>query len=267
MTYQSVVLEREEGVALLSLNRPDKLNGMDVDMADELTSAVDAAGADPEARVLVITGKGRAFCAGGDLDSSMYDIRDPQELESIVLKFGRVAMALRNMPKPVIAMVNGAAVGGGFGLALAADIRIASEKARLGHAYLNIGVQSDTGAIYFLGALLGPAKAAELIFSGRILDAAEAERIGLVNRVLPAERLEAETMKMARKMARGPQLAMGLAKKALYQSLTLTMAEAVELEARGHVLTMLSDDMAEGIAAFKEKRAPRFPSTWGRKNA
>lgn len=263
MKYRSVILERKQGVAWIILNRPEKLNGMDLDMADELISASCEVAEDPETKVVVITGKGRAFCAGGDLSSSMYEIRDPQTLERIVLKFGRVAMNLRNMPKPVLAMVNGAAVGGGFGLALAADIRVASENARLGHAYLNIGVQSDTGAIYFLSHLVGVAKAAELIFMGKIVDAQEAEKIGLVNRVVPAERLESETAQMAEKLANGPALAMGLAKKTLYQSLTLNLAEAIELEARGHVLTMISEDMAEGIAAFKGKRSPRFPSTLG----
>jgi 2-(1,2-epoxy-1,2-dihydrophenyl)acetyl-CoA isomerase len=264
MNYESVLLEREKGVTRISLNRPEKLNGMDLEMADELISAIGEAAEDPKTKVVVITGKGRAFCAGGDLSSSMYAVKDPQELERIVLKFGQVAMTLRNMPKPVLAMVNGAAVGGGFGLALAADIRIASENARLGHAYLNIGVQSDTGSIYFLSHLIGVAKAAELIFTGKIVDAEEAEKIGLVNHLVSPERLEAETTEMAVKLANGPALAMMLAKKLLYQSLTLNIAEAIELEARGHVLTMLSEDMSEGIAAFKEKRVPRFPSAMGK---
>jgi len=266
MEHKFIILERIEGVATITLNRPEKLNGIDLAMCRELILVTEELATDPEVRVVIFTGKGRAFCAGGDLDSSMYDVKDPHQLKEIIYMFGQVALNLRNMPKPVIAMVNGVAAGGGLGLALAADIIIASDKARLGHAYLNIGVQSDTGAIYFLPRLIGTAKAAELIFTGKIIDAAEAERIGLVNRVVLAENLVAETMELASKLAKGPTLAMALAKKSLYQCLTMDLASAIEFEARGHVMTMLSEDMTEGIAAFKEKRTPHFPSTMGTKD-
>lgn len=261
MKYNSIILERSEGVATVTLNRPERLNAMDQATITGLLAAIEELTRDPEVKVVVLTGKGKAFCVGGDLDTPMYDIKDPSELGGLILMLGKIVLSIRNMPKPVISMVNGAAVGGGFGLALAADIIIASDKARLGHVYLNIGVQSDTGAIYFLPRLIGVSRAAELIFTGKVIDAAEAERIGLVNRVVPAERLEAETMELAAKLAKGPSLAMGLAKKSLYQCLTMDLASALEFEARGHVMTMLSEDMTEGIAAFKEKRAPAFPST------
>jgi 2-(1,2-epoxy-1,2-dihydrophenyl)acetyl-CoA isomerase len=162
------------------------------------------------------------------------------------------------MLKPAIAMVNGVAVGAGFSFALACDIIMASDRARFGHVYLNIGVQSDCGATYFLPRLIGVARACELIFTGNIIDAAEAERIGLVNRVVPAEELETGTMELALSLTKGPALAMGLAKKSIYQGLTMDLASAIEFETRAHVITMISDDMTEGITAFKEKRTPKF---------
>jgi len=265
MNYQSIILEQNNGVAVIRLNRPEKMNGMNQLMCEELLRATEAVAADSDVRVLVITGRGKAFCAGGDLESSMYDIKDAVVMKRLIMDFGRISLNLRNMGKPVIAMVNGAAAGGGFGLALAADIIIASETARLGHVYVNIGAQSDFGAIYFLPRLVGLAKAAELVFTGKVITAQEAERIGLVNRVVPADQLEAETMKMAARIAAGPSLAIGLAKKALYKCFTMDAGSAVEYEADGHLLTMLSDDMKEGIAAFKEKRAPVFPSNRGAK--
>ena len=162
------------------------------------------------------------------------------------------------MPKPVIAMLNGAAVGAGLSFVLACDIIIASDKARVGTVYQNLGVMSDAGATYFLPRLVGVSKACELIFTGEIIDAQEAERIGLFNRVVPAEELESKTMELALNLARKSPLAMGTAKKSIYQALTMDVATAIEFEARAHTLTMLTDDMHEGIAAFKEKRAPQF---------
>jgi 2-(1,2-epoxy-1,2-dihydrophenyl)acetyl-CoA isomerase len=188
----------------------------------------------------------------------IYDLKDPDKMAEVVNKFGQVSLNLRNMPKPVIAMVNGVAVGAGFSFALACDIIIASDKARFGHVYLNIGVQSDAGATYFLPRLIGVSRACELIFSGDIIDAKEAERIGIVNRVVPATELETRTMEFALKLTEKPALAMGMVKKSLYQGLTMDLATAIEFETRGHIMTMISDDMKEGISALKEKRAPKF---------
>ena len=258
MGYKSILLKRESGVATIVMNRPGKMNGVDQEMCKELVAATEEVARDAEVRVVILTGTGKAFCAGGDLDSTIYDIKDPQELRDIILSFGQVSINLRNMLKPAIAMVNGVAVGAGFSFALACDIIMASDRARFGHVYLNIGVQSDCGATYFLPRLIGVARACELIFTGNIIDAAEAERIGLVNRVVPAEELETGTMELALSLTKGPALAMGLAKKSIYQGLTMDLASAIEFETRAHVITMISDDMTEGIAAFKEKRTPKF---------
>ncbi len=258
MGYKSILLKRESGVATIVMNRPGKMNGVDQEMCKELVAATEEVARDAEVRVVILTGTGKAFCAGGDLDSTIYDIKDPQELRDIILSFGQVSINLRNMLKPAIAMVNGVAVGAGFSFALACDIIMASDRARFGHVYLNIGVQSDGGATYFLPRLIGVARACELIFTGNIIDAAEAERIGLVNRVVPAEELETGTMELALSLTKGPALAMGLAKKSIYQGLTMDLASAIEFETRAHVITMISDDMTEGITAFKEKRTPKF---------
>jgi len=181
MGYKAIKVINEEGVATIILNRPEKMNALDLESVRELLRAIEEIGADETVRVVVLTGEGRAFCAGGDLTSQMYDITNPEELRKIIIEFGKVPINLRNLPKPVISAVNGAAVGVGLGFALSADIIIASEEARFGHAYANIGLMSDGGAIYFLPRLIGVSRACELMFTGKIIDAKEAERIGLVN--------------------------------------------------------------------------------------
>lgn len=258
MAYKTIIVETKDKVAKITLNKPDKMNGVDQDMCRELVCATEEVGQDRDVRAVIITGSGKAFCAGGDLSSSMYDVKDPKELNDIILMFGQVSININAMEKPTIAMVNGAAVGAGLSFALACDMRIASDKARFGHVYLNIGVQSDAGGTYFLPRLVGVARACELVFTGKVIDAAEAERIGLVNKVVPAEELESETTKLAAQLARSSALAIGMAKKSIYRGLTMELPTAIEFEARAHTLTMISDDMTEGIAAFKEKRQPNF---------
>jgi 2-(1,2-epoxy-1,2-dihydrophenyl)acetyl-CoA isomerase len=253
-----IILEREAEVATITLNRPETMNAIDKQMIEELVAATEEVQDDPEVKVVILTGRGKGFCAGGDLDSPIYDLTDPGELSAVVLMFGKVSLNLRNMPKPVIAMVNGVAAGAGFSFVLACDIIIASHRARFAHAYLNIGVQSDAGATYFLPRIVGVSRACELIFSGEIIDAREAERIGLVNRVVPAAELGDRTMELALKLTQKPSLAIGMAKKSIHQGLTMDLATAIEFEARAHTMTMLSDDMKEGVAAFKEKRSPQF---------
>jgi len=258
MKYNSILTTLDSGVLKIIMNEAKKMNSVSEEMCRELIQATGEAASDPMARVVILGGSGKAFCAGGDLGSPIYDIKDPMKMNQIIMMFGQVSLNLRNMAKPSIAMVNGVAVGAGLGFALACDMRIAADNARFGHVYVNIGVQSDAGCTYSLPRLIGVAKACEMIFTGEIIDASQAEKIGLVNRVVPAADLEAETMKIAAKIARGPAFAIGMAKKSIYQGLTMDFASAVELEARAHTLTMLSDDMTEGIAAFKEKRQAKY---------
>ena len=256
--YKAIILKKEAGVATIIFNQPEKMNAMNEELIGELIPATENVQNDPEIKVMILTGSGRVFSAGGDLDSSVYDLKDPGELSELIFKFGQFSLTLKNMPKPVIAMVNGVAAGSGFSFVLACDIIIASDKARFGHIYQNIGIQSDGGASYFLPRIIGVHKACELIFSGDVIDAHEAERIGLVNRVVPAEDLEEKTMEFALKLTGKSPFAMGMAKKSIYQGLDMDLTTALESEARGHTLTMLSDNMQEGIAAFKEKRTPKF---------
>lgn len=258
--YKAIILKRESGIATIILNRPEKMNAIDSEMIEELVAATEEVRDDPAVRVVVLTGAGRGFCAGGDLDSPIYETKDPAELSAVILRFGQVSLNLRNCAKPVIAMVNGVAVGAGFSFMLACDVIFASDKARFGHGYLNIGVQSDAGASYFLPRMIGVPRACELIFTSDIIDADEAERIGLVNHIVPANELEAKVMEFATKLAKSSALAIGMAKKTLYQGLTMDLSTAIEFEARSHVMTMISDDMKEGISALKGKRPPQFES-------
>jgi len=258
MDYQTIKVIKEEGVATILLNRPEKMNALNMEAIKELLRATEEVGADETVRVVVLTGAGCAFCAGGDLTSKMYDVINPAEVRKIIIEFGKVPLNLRNMPKPVIAAVNGPAVGVGLGFALAADIIIASEEARFGHVYANIGLMSDGGSIYFLPRLIGVAKACELMFTGKVIDAKEAEKIGLVNQVVPADRLEIVVKELALRLANGPAMAIALQKISLYQGLTMDLPTAIEWEARAMSLCMLSEDMKEGVKAYREKRAPVF---------
>lgn len=258
MEYEAITVKKEEGVTTITLNRPETMNVVTDRLIEELVQVTGDLAGDESVKVVVITNAGRAFCAGADLNSNIFKITNPVEMWKVVTEVGKIPLNFRNMPKPVIAAVNGVAVGAGLGIALSADIIIASDKSRFGHAYRNIGLMSDAGSIYFLPRLIGVARACELIFTGKIIDAAEAERIGLINHVVPADQLEAEVSKLAGKLAKGPSATMGMAKMSLYQGMGMDLPTALEWEARAHTLTMLAEDMQAGIKAFKEKTEPLF---------
>jgi len=258
MEYKEIILKKEEGIATITLNRPEKLNAATDRMLEELLDAIGDVGQDDSLRVVVLTGAGRGFCAGIDLDHRLFRATTSVEGKKILEPFGRVSYSLRNLPKPVIASVNGIAAGGGCGWALACDIRIASENARFTQAFVNVGLHPDCGCIYFVPQLVGVAKACELIFTGDIIDAEEAERIGLVNRVVPADQLEAATRELASRIAKGPPIALRLAKASIYQGLGMDLASVLEMEASALSVCLLTQDCKEGRAAIKEKRAPQF---------
>jgi enoyl-CoA hydratase/carnithine racemase len=253
--------EPEDGVLLLRINRPDRMNSMTVEMFGEIRAAARAL-RDCRARALVVTGAGdRAFCAGFDL----------AEIEVITrmavgefLRFEELATgglaAIRELPFPVIAAVNGAAVGGGMSLALAADIRLASPAAKFSAAFVKIGLSAgELGTSWQLTRLVGPGRAAEIAYTARIVDAAEAQRIGLVNRVVPAADLLDEALAMARRIAGNSPGGVRLSKRALQRNQEITSyAAAIELENRGQALLTRGADMPEALAAFKDKREPRF---------
>jgi 2-(1,2-epoxy-1,2-dihydrophenyl)acetyl-CoA isomerase len=256
--YKDIILKKEEGVAIITLNRPEKLNAATDRLVEELVDAIKDTGEDSSVRVVVLTGAGRGFCAGIDLDAPMFSVTSSVDGMKAVEPFGKVSYSIRNLPKPVIASVNGVAAGGGCGWALACDIIIASENARFTMAFINVGLHPDCGSIYFLPRLVGVAKACELLFTGDVIDAEEAGRIGLVNKVVPADQLEAATRELALRIAEGPPIALGMAKTSIYEALGMDLASVIEMEARALSICLLTQDCKEGVKAIKEKRKPHF---------
>ena len=263
MTESPVVYERREGVVTLRLNRPETLNAMNEAMMAEFERLLPDIAADTTVRALVLTGTGRAFSSGGDQKRDRSREADRKFFDGdlggeVVERLHRCILQLQSLPKPVIASVNGIAVGAGCNLALAADLRIAADTARFGEVFTLRGLVPDGGGSYFLPRLVGVAKAMELVMLADIIDAHEALRVGLVNWVKPAADLQAETDILADRLAEGPTLAYGMAKTAMYQGLEMSLEDVLNLEARNQAIAGRSMDRAEGAAAFLEKRAPRF---------
>ena len=260
--FQTLLLESSaDGVVQMTLNRPDRYNAMTVTMFDELESVARAVGDDRDVRVLILTGAGKAFCAGYDLD-------DAEELSSLGAlgmldrqeRAARALSAVRGVPVPVIAAVNGPAAGGGLSLALAADIRLGSPSAKFNAAFVRIGLSAgDLGASWLLPRLIGPSAAAEIGFTGRMVEAEEAERLGLLNRVTGPDDLIDQTLAMAEQICANSPGGIRISKRALQANMEVTsFAAALELENRGQALLTRCDDMTEALEAFKAKRAPNF---------
>jgi enoyl-CoA hydratase len=249
--------EVDGSVATITLARPEKLNAMDRLTFQELEQAAVAAAADQRVRAVLVTGEGRAFSSG--LDVAEFGGRtDLDEAELVVAELQRAISALEQMPKPVVAAVNGLAVGGGLQLAIACDLRIASEDAEFASMEMRWAIVPDLGGTERLPRLVGLGRAKELILTGRPVRAAEAERIGLVNRVVPAERLATEARELAAGLAAGPTLAIGLAKQALNEAFERSTSEGMDAAKRMQRRTFASADHAEARAAFAERRPPRF---------
>lgn len=259
-TYQHVLMDVTDAVGTITLNRPDKLNAFAGTMRQELAGAVKEMAADDAVRVIVITGAGRAFCAGADIGymKELGEQGDTAGLRGLVEAGRAVVTTIRETPKPVIASVNGPAAGGGANMALACDLRIASDQASIGQTFNRIGLHPDWGGTFFLPRLVGPAKALELIFSAEMLPAEEAHRLGIFNRIVPHERLADETRATARMLAQKPPLALALAKKAVYAGERRSLAEMLQLELEHQVTCFESADAREGLQAFLEKREPKF---------
>ena len=256
-----VILEgKHDGIATLVMNRPDRLNALNNELAIAVNDALGRLAEDQSVRVVVITGAGRAFCAGGDL-GALGKARQSGAMDAVepLLRSGmQMVLKMRTMPQPVIAAVNGAAAGAGMNIALAADIRIAAEEATFGQTFAKIGLFPDYGGTYFLPQLVGRAKAAELFYTGDMIDAKTALAVGLVNQVVPAARLEAEVKTLAQKIAQGPSLAIRAVKRALFGSQEKELSQALENEVREQMRCFLSEDCSEGIRAFFEKRDANF---------
>lgn len=253
----TVLRDAADGVLTLTLNRPDALNSFNVEMKEALLAALKDAARDKAVRVVLLTGAGRAFSAGQDLKER----QDPgaEDLGTeLRVRYNPIILALRRLEKPVIGAINGVAAGAGISVALACDIRIASESASFIEVFGRVGLVPDTGSSWYLPRLVGYARAAEMSFTTDPVDAATAEHIGLVNRVVPADQLMAEATTLAGRLARSAPIALALAKRALNRSLETTLDQALEFEAQLQAIAGRSKDYAEGVAAFVEKRAPRF---------
>ena len=261
MTYESLLYETKDGIATLTLNRPERLNALGGTLRDDLLDAVGRASGDADVRVIIITGAGKGFCSGGDV-KAMAERRQSGEarpvLEKIAPSRDRTLLAMRDAPQPIIAAVNGAAAGAGMNLALGCDIRLASTAAKFSQAFVRRGLHPDWGGTYFLPRVVGVAKAAELIFTGALIDAAEALRLGIVSAVYPPDELMPAAYALARTIADGPPLAIRLAKRAIYHSLDTDLRGALEFETFAQNACYETEDAAEGARAFVEKRAPVF---------
>jgi 2-(1,2-epoxy-1,2-dihydrophenyl)acetyl-CoA isomerase len=252
--------EADNNITTITLNRPEKLNAFSGTMREDLLAALHSAAGDPGCRVVVITGAGRAFCAGGDVEY-MSGLQKNGNVDAFrkLLDAGRdVVTTIVEMAKPVIASVNGVAAGAGCNLALACDYRIASDVARLGETFVRIGIHPDWGGTWFLPRLVGLSRALELLMTGRMVDAAEALSIGMVDRVVPASELTLQTTTLARTIAEGPPIAIADIKRALAASRTNALREQVDLESEHQLRAFRSNDAAEGLSALFEKRAARF---------
>jgi len=257
MTGETVQRAAAEGVLTLTLNRPDALNAFTVEMKEALLAALKDAARDKSVRVVIITGAGRAFSAGQDLKERQGpNVTDlGTELRT---RYNPIILAMRRLEKPIIGAINGVAAGAGISVALACDILIVSERATFMEAFGRVGLVPDTGSTWFLPRLVGPARAAEMIFTTDPVDATTAERIGLVNRVVPADKLMDEANALAARLAQAAPIALALAKRALNRALESGLEEALEFEAQLQSIAGRSNDHKEGVAAFVEKRPARF---------
>ncbi len=254
-TPSELLVTHDGAVQTITLNRPDVLNALDLAMHERLAAALDRA-AQPDVRALVITGAGRGFCVGQDVGEFPRDAAAVGEL--LRQHFNPAIRALRGLPKPVIAAINGPAAGAGLALALACDLRLAAASASLVPAFGRIGLVPDSGLSHTLPRLIGSAAAFDWMVSGRRIAAPEAEAMGLVTRVVEDADLAAETAALATELAAGPTAAIGLTKQLIGRSLESSLDEQLDEEARLQAIAAAGDDFAEGVAAFLEKRPPRF---------
>ena len=251
-----------DGVAVLTLNRPERLNAMSRPMLDGLLEALPRLSDDPAVGAVVLAGAGRGFCAGGDVKA----MAEGNELGGTTLEEKAQALRARmevsrwlhELPKPTIAMVRGAAAGAGLSLAMACDLRIAGDSARFGTAFARVGYSGDFGGSFFLTRLVGTAKARELYYTAELLDAQQALALGLVNRVVPDARLEEETLALAGRIARGPRVAYRYMKRNMNAAESGSLKELLDLEAWHHTRCGMTEDHREAAKAFVEKREPVF---------
>ena len=258
--YEHIKVIEEAGIVTVTLNRPEKLNAFVGHMRRDLAEALEAAASDRAVRVVVITGAGRGFCAGGDVSyiAELIERDNAEEFARLLGAARRVVTAIRSMTKPVLASINGPASGAGFNLALACDLRIASTEATFSQSFVKIGFHPDWGGTYFLPRMVPPNKACEMFFLGDAIDAQEALRLGLVNRVVPPEELETATRQLALRLRDAPPVSIAAAKHAVYMSDEESLERMLQYEMDAQLRCFESQDGREGLRAFLEKRPPRF---------
>lgn len=255
-----VIVERDGPIGVVRLNRPEKLNAFAGDMRHQIGEAVETLAAEPGVRTIVVTGEGRGFCAGADIDylNELVAEKNEKDFAALLEAGERVVGTIRSIGQPVIAAINGPAAGGGANLALACDLRIMSETASIGQTFTRIGLHPDWGGTYLLPRLVGEARALELMWSGRMVGAEEALAIGLVNRVAPADRFLEEALAWARKIAAAPPIAVARIKRAVYESLNADLETMLALEIENQLACFATEDVTRGLFAFGNKEVPRF---------
>ena len=253
----TILREASNGALTLTLNRPDALNAFNVEMKEALLAALKDVARDRDVRAVVLTGSGRAFSAGQDLKERQAPGAADLGTE-LRTRYNPIIVAMRRLEKPIIGAINGVAAGAGLSVALACDIRVAADTASFIEVFGRVGLVPDTGSTWFLPRLVGSGRAAEMVFTADPVDAATAERIGLVNRVVAADQLMAEATALAARLAKSAPLALALAKRALSRALETNLDAALEFEAQLQSIAGRSKDHAEGVAAFVEKRQPEF---------
>jgi len=262
MSYEHIQLIRDGHIATLKLNRPETRNAMSIAMGEEVARAVEAVRDDADIRVLVVTGEGKSFSAGGDLgmlaaDAGLGEATHPG-MGGPPREFYKRYLSVATLPIPTVAAINGHAIGAGMCFALACDLRIAASDAKMGMTFTKLGIHPGMGATYFLPRLIGVARACDLLFTGRIIDAEEAEQLGILNRVVAREGLPAAIETLAEELAAAAPIAVRLVKRAVYRGIEHSLADALDLESAQQAATFQTADAKEGIRAVMEKRAPKF---------
>jgi 2-(1,2-epoxy-1,2-dihydrophenyl)acetyl-CoA isomerase len=256
MDFNTLQYENKNGVTTITLNRPDRFNAFNNEMSYELQDALKAVKRDKECRVVVLTGAGKAFCSGQDLKDIAGEKRNLSE--SLYKRYNPIIKAMRNLEKPIICRQNGVAAGAGCSLVLACDFVVADERANLIEVFVNVGLVLDSGSSYFLPRVVGSNKAFELATMGTKVSAQQAFDWGMINRVVPTEKLDEEVDKVASYYAKAPTKAIGMMKKMLNKSTTSSLDEMLQYEAYCQEIAGNTNDYKEGVAAFNEKRKPEF---------
>src|SRR6266849_1784851 len=259
---KSFLFEKDaDGVATITLNRPERLNALTFEVYRELTDLFAALANETDVRVVVITGAGRAFCSGGDVHDIIGELfsRDVEGLLDFTRMTCELVRNIRALPKPIISSLNGTTAGAGACIALASDIRLASEDAKIAFLFVKVGLSgADMGAAFLLPRVVGLSKATELLYTGDFISATEAQRIGLYNRVVPADELAATTRELAERLARGPAFALAKTKEMLNRELNMNLDAALECEAQAQAICMQHPDYREAYEAFVAKRPSQF---------